>query len=294
MDAEAEALIQRVTIHNEDMNARARAVGRTYHALMIDICSCRNREELIIHAVKLLIARGHNLNVRNRYGYTPLHSSINENSIILAHALIRFGIDINAQTNDGMTAIMMAAQNGQLDLVNVLIQNGANVNMQSSSGLTALICCASKETEIAEKIIDAGADINATDEDGDSALIYAWYNDNEAICRRLISLGADICRTKIVSSRLKHKSTNLIMCASRFDSQMVLDHSYRNDDIASVLAARAISRRSYRSLDQFDPTVLETALCMVHLRSVYLSVAYGTRRRLKSNNWRIIYNFTQV
>jgi hypothetical protein len=68
----------------------------------------------------------------------------------------------------------------------VLIDNGADVNAKDNDGWTALMYAAfSGYTETAEVLIDNGADVNAKDNDGLTALMIAEGNDQTEIVNLL-------------------------------------------------------------------------------------------------------------
>ncbi len=63
-----------------------------------------------VNAVRILLNAGHNVNVRNKVGVTPLHfASAGRNSAIAALLLQQPNIDINVATNEGNTTPLMAA-----------------------------------------------------------------------------------------------------------------------------------------------------------------------------------------
>jgi hypothetical protein len=99
---------------------------------------------------------------------------------------------INAQFENGVTALMYAAafKSGEIGIY--LISIGADVNAKNIYGLTALhYACESNIVEDSEnlikKLIDSEADINAKDENGQTPLDYTLYDT-----RRNTSKLADI------------------------------------------------------------------------------------------------------
>jgi ankyrin repeat protein len=55
------------------------------------------------------------------------------------------GADPNVMTSDGYTALMIASANGRLDLISALVAKGANVNAQDNYGKTALMCACEEQ-----------------------------------------------------------------------------------------------------------------------------------------------------
>jgi len=81
--------------------------------------------------------------------------------------------------NDGDTAVMMACQEGHLDTAKRLVQLGASVEICSNNGQTCLILAAANgHVDICAWLIeDLEVDINAGDEDNDTALNWAEFED---------------------------------------------------------------------------------------------------------------------
>ena len=99
------------------------------------------------------------------------------------------------------TRLNWSAERGDYVEVKKLIEEGADVNAQDKQGFTALMI-ASKEgnIEIAKLLIEEGANVNAEDEMGFTALMLASRNGHIAIVKLLIESGADInAKVRLVS-----------------------------------------------------------------------------------------------
>jgi ankyrin repeat protein len=73
---------------------------------------------------ELLLAKGADVNAKDKYGNTALIESAYRNAG-LVKALIGAGVDVNAKLPDGWTALMRAADLGHADIVKALIAAGA-------------------------------------------------------------------------------------------------------------------------------------------------------------------------
>ena len=108
--------------------------------------------------------------------------------IVLVCLLAAPSSAIAAQADyDVYTAFMEAAANGQADQVRMLLDAGADVDAASEFGDTALILAAeSGRHEIVEMLLGAGADINAANSYGNTALVRAARRGNKEIVEILL------------------------------------------------------------------------------------------------------------
>jgi hypothetical protein len=90
-------------------------------------------------------------------------------------------------------ALILASTFRYRTIMSKLIEAGADVNATNNKGQTALMMFCTKEDErIVTQLIEAGADINATDEFGETALMYVCRKGHGEIATQLIKAGADI------------------------------------------------------------------------------------------------------
>jgi ankyrin repeat protein len=89
--------------------------------------------------------------------------------------------------------LINAVKEGNLKKVIDLLENGADVNAKNNDGYTALMT-ASREghKEIVELLIKNGADVNVKNNDGGTALMYASSKGHKEIVELLIKNGADV------------------------------------------------------------------------------------------------------
>ena len=108
--------------------------------------------------------------------------------------LLKKGLDVNARDDqDGRTILMHAVWFGQLDVMRILIDKGADINAKNKKGVTALILATDKgNAELVRFLLDNGADVNAKDSLGYTALIKAAGRGLENIMSILLSKGADV------------------------------------------------------------------------------------------------------
>jgi ankyrin repeat protein len=105
---------------------------------------------------------------------------------------------------------MLAAAAGQVDTVRLLIDNGADLNAKNDDGSTALMVAALKgHLEIVRTLLAAGADVSVQDLDQDSALKLAVENGHAELVKILLEQGAYY--------QLKNGRTPLMGAAERGD-----------------------------------------------------------------------------
>lgn len=91
-------------------------------------------------AVQLLLVHGAKANIKGRHGRTPLHYAIVLDQKEKADVILREGGDPNARDNDGRTALHLAVLSHTMSLqfLERLIDAGASVNAEDSCGHTPL------------------------------------------------------------------------------------------------------------------------------------------------------------
>ena len=107
--------------------------------------------------------------------------------------LIDCGADVNIKSKENRTALMIACLNGNIDAINVLLNAKADTNIFDSNGNTwlhwAIFGDCSKE--VLQAIINRGANVNATGKDNPTALMGACQRGNIDAIDILLHAGAD-------------------------------------------------------------------------------------------------------
>ena len=130
-------------------------------------------------AVRVLLVRGADPNLRDGFrGQTALMWAAARNNAGAAHALAELGADVRAKTGTaaraplgnrlfyappptGFTALLFAARGGHVEAVRVLLAAGADVDDTLSDGQSALVVAvANANWELAGYLLDRGADPN--------------------------------------------------------------------------------------------------------------------------------------
>lgn len=133
---------------------------------------------------ELLVKSGADVNTNNSYGGTALMYAAKWGHTDVAEFLIRSGADVNAKGKDGSTALMSAASGGHTDMARLLVNAGADSR-------TAVVWAVKEHNFNAVKLlIELGADVNATDNDGLTLLTHSILHGRNDIADLLRAAGA--------------------------------------------------------------------------------------------------------
>ena len=162
---------------------------------MIQIRSLRDLKEVLIISILTIFV----LFVGERLGlWEPggdldnlIYEAAESGDIEAVKQHLADGTDIELKcTGCGSTALGHAAKYGHNEIAELLIENGADVDAKDEDGSTPLhLAALMGRKEIAELLIENGADVNAKAMDGGTPLHYAATKE---IAELLISKGADV------------------------------------------------------------------------------------------------------
>jgi ankyrin repeat protein len=132
------------------------------------------------------------LQARNDIGDTPLMAAALYGDGAIVEMLIKAGSDVNAVNPARATALMRAAT--FQDKTRLLVAAGANVNARSRMGNTPLILAARRagNSQTVTFLLDRGADANAANVFGATALMAATAAEDIDSVRLLLDHGADV------------------------------------------------------------------------------------------------------
>lgn len=133
-----------------------------------------------------------------------LFEAVANNNVTKVTRLIKSGVDVDARANPyNRTALMIAAWHNATAVAKLLIEAGADVNAMDNDGKTVLMYTVldsdNVATGVAKLLIAAGADVNArkgNDNDDWTALFFAASREKAAdVVKALLVAGADVNAT---------------------------------------------------------------------------------------------------
>lgn len=177
----------------------------TFNLLMLESLKKNPNIELI----KFLLNSGIDVNYKNEYSMSPLILASLQGNFELIDALINAGADVNVKTTEdnkyggknGMSALMFAIKNGaEIKTVNRIIQAGADVNATSDDHhhLTPLDYALYKgkpNKELIDILIKAGANVDEWSFGNNVTPFTLGSDDNTNIVKDLVTSGIDINKT---------------------------------------------------------------------------------------------------
>ena len=101
---------------------------------------------------------------------------------------------VNIKDALGRTPLHIAAENGYEDVAILLAENGADVNITDTNGNTPLIFIIHKtgNLEITRRFLEKGAAVNTQNRTGETALMYAAWRGHSNIVQLLLENRADV------------------------------------------------------------------------------------------------------
>jgi TonB family protein len=162
--------------------------------------------------VELLLNAHDNPQAADKNGRTVLMYGASSGIAEVVLRLLRAGAKVNGRSKEGNTALMAAAAAGNPEVVAMLLHGGAAVNTPGWKKTTALLAGASGELEfenlvmgdlhaqvpdeiidrakVVHLLLDAGADISATNEEGENSLFTIYDEAVRELVKTRINLNA--------------------------------------------------------------------------------------------------------
>eukprot|EP00607_Mallomonas_marina_P004181 CAMPEP_0182427716 /NCGR_PEP_ID=MMETSP1167-20130531/19007_1 /TAXON_ID=2988 /ORGANISM="Mallomonas Sp, Strain CCMP3275" /LENGTH=309 /DNA_ID=CAMNT_0024610155 /DNA_START=157 /DNA_END=1087 /DNA_ORIENTATION=+ len=178
-------------------------------------------------AVSYLISCGANINARDINEETPLFAAVATDGadalftnadIEIVKILISEGADVNTQNKKLYTPLMLACRYGRRDIALLLLENGARVEMTDNEGDTALSSAAfwKKISCIQSLVTEYHADVNTVNDAGITPLMWACHRGHADLAALLVSYGANI-----YAKNNEEDTVLMIACSQRGNTEFV-------------------------------------------------------------------------
>ncbi|XP_063720103.1 fibronectin type 3 and ankyrin repeat domains protein 1-like [Symsagittifera roscoffensis] len=159
-----------------------------YTALMVATMSG------MLQITQLILDKKADVNIQSKSGKDALMLGCFEGYMNICKALRKYGAKLDQRDKGGNTALHLATDGGNLDIIRWLVAEGADVDARDTvSGWTPLLRCTAMSSNVlaGQCLIQLGADVNATDKEGKTALMLAAIKTNSHFGKILLDAGAD-------------------------------------------------------------------------------------------------------
>jgi uncharacterized protein len=188
--------------------------------------------------------------------WTPLMVALVTDHTEIADFLLISNADPTFKSATGDTVLIVAANKTDGDMVRKVLQKGADVRVTDAHRRTALMAAMNNSlanVKLVSALVDGGADINAQDEDGWTALMWGVLNLKDESAAYLMDHGAD------VNAKSTTGKTVLMIAAEKCHPDMatvLLNHGARVNErdsrgrtaIQYAKAAPEVDKADYLSL----------------------------------------------
>ncbi len=173
-----------------DSGVEVNAVGDNKTTALISASAVAENDEII----KVLLEKGADVNTFDEEGENAFHKALkSKNNIENIKLLLDYGCDVNSKFSDSEKTPLIYAVIYDDSKVSYLLEKGANVNASDKSGMTALnYAVKNNNINVVEKLISANADVNAKTANGETALIEAVKLGFSDIAHLLITNNAKL------------------------------------------------------------------------------------------------------
>ncbi len=128
-------------------------------------------------------------------GYPVVHLAAEKGSVDFVERLLEAGADQNVAGNNGHSALTRAAVNGHVDVMDLLIDAGADLDSRDEQyGRTIIMTVIdmAPNSDVVDLLIEAGSDLDAADQRGETALAAAAFMGRPELAQRLVDGGANV------------------------------------------------------------------------------------------------------
>lgn len=136
---------------------------------------------------------GVSLDTQGSIGATPVYTAVMYRQTNALKALLAHNADFQTpSTNDAWTPLLAAVWKQDVGIIRLLIAAGADLEATETDGNTPMLIAVQRgRNDVIQMLHDAGAKLNVCDKRGRSVLYFAAIRANTATFSRLLDLGVD-------------------------------------------------------------------------------------------------------
>ncbi|RLN06174.1 hypothetical protein BBJ28_00010147 [Nothophytophthora sp. Chile5] len=145
------------------------------------------------HVLTLLLERGGRANDVALDGSTPLHAACENNHDRAVKILLKYKARLDARALNGCAPLHVAAKRGHEECVAALLTARASYDLpiRDTTTTALLLACMGGHAAVVELLLDAGADPQAEDAEGNTPLHFTSRDGNYRATYLLLTAGAD-------------------------------------------------------------------------------------------------------
>ncbi len=265
------------------------------------VAAARGHKEI----VQALIEKEANVNKSNSDGRTPLMFAAVKGDKNIVQALIKAEAKMDNEDLSGHTALFYAAENGKLDIVKILLSAGASFDIADINQITKssdknlldkqnkctdLIKKYAEVKEIEEIVRREGANLNAKDSLGRTAIDYATENNQKEVAKVILQAMVSKIESETDSAQklklikeqnnLLHRQNNLLHIAIWTEEKELFNTLVKNlNSTNSKEEIKAI----LNSKNKFGFAPLTLAVMSGQKEAVQALINAGANVNIKSN-----------
>ena len=285
-------------------------------SLVSDLAFGKGSHEVKLKILRAMLEHGLNPNIKggkygdaltvtyiNKVSYNEDESLKEKHAIDYLKVLFEYGADPDISDSHYDTALNRAVFFGYYKVADFVIENGADVNARHDrSGHTpvrAMFHFINNHDgdELIEKVgylIKKGADLNSSDEEGETALHYAAAacegTDNLKLVKLLVESGAEVNKgtpsgvTPLSSAKLRHCKDNMAFLKSK--GGVLVNGGFALDNDGE--AVQAVLKKDFSKIKSLDKKLFEEikarSLLDVPVTALHVAVEEGDRSVIKALN----------
>ncbi|MFP4026211.1 MAG: ankyrin repeat domain-containing protein [Candidatus Brocadiia bacterium] len=174
--------------------------GIHHHPEWVRVTDAENYNRTALHKaaghghqqiVEFLLAKGADINARDKLGYTPLMFAIHGRKSEVAVWLIEKGARVNVKEKNGYTALHNAAFAGMPKVVMALVRHKAALNAKAGRETPLHLAAREGHVDVARILLENGADANGGSGGFGTPMSLASMGGHEEIVELLKEYGAE-------------------------------------------------------------------------------------------------------